>query len=101
MNWEAIDDFCGTAALLVAFAALLFFTGCAGPRETGAAPPTKVEVPVMVSCIPVGLPAEPVAATDAELLAMTPRARYLRIAADREAEIAWRAKVAPALAACR
>lgn len=98
---KEFDDFCGTAALILAFGVLLFLTGCATPRDTGAPPPTKVEVPVLVSCLPVGLPAEPVAATDAELLKMTPRARYLRIAADREAAIAWQAKVAPALAACR
>jgi len=93
--------FCGDAALLLLFGALLFLAGCATSRDTGAAAPTKVEVPVAVSCLPADLPPEPTAATNAELKAMTPRSRYLRIAADREAELSWRAKVAPALSACR
>lgn len=102
MNWwEAIDDFCGTAALLLAFGFLLFLSGCATDRETGAAPPAKVEVPVAVSCLPADLPVAPALTSNAELLALTPRARYLRIASEREALQAWRARVEPTLAACR
>lgn len=98
---EAIDDFCGMAALLIAFALLLFLTGCATERQTGAAPPEKVDVPIAVSCLPADLPAAPTLTTNAELLTLTPRARYLRIAGEREALEAWRARVEPALQACR
>lgn len=81
--------------------AVLLLAGCATERPTGSPPPSKVEIPIAVSCLPADLPTEPLATTNADLLKLTPRARYLRIAAEREAELAWRAKIAPALMACR
>lgn len=101
MNWRDFDDFCGTAALLLAFGFLLFLSGCATDRETGAAPPATASVPVAVSCLPADLPTAPALTSNADLLALTPRARYLRIASEREALQAWRARVEPLLSACR
>lgn len=82
-------------------AAILLLAGCATERGTGAAPPERAEVPIAVSCLPEDLPAPPVLTSNAELLTLTPRARYLRIAGEREALESWRARVEPMLAACR
>ncbi len=81
--------------------AVLAMTGCAMDRPTGAAPPERVEVPVPVACIPADLPPAPTLTANAVLREMTPRTRYLRIAAEREELEAWRLKVEPALEACR
>jgi len=84
-----------------AVSAVFAITGCATDRPTGAPPPERVEVPVPVACLPADLPAAPSLTPDAVLRTMTPRARYLRIASEREALESWRLKVEPAIAACR
>jgi len=80
---------------------LILLAGCASDRPTGAPPPEKAAVPVAVSCLPADLPPAPALTPNADLRKMTPRARYLRIAAEREALESWRLKVEPALASCR
>jgi hypothetical protein len=91
----------GSTLLVVLFGVLLFLTGCAASRETGAPPPTVVTVPVEVPCMPENVPAPPKLVSNADLIAMTPRARYLRIAAEREALESWRVTVEPLIAACK
>jgi hypothetical protein len=51
--------------------------------------------------MPENVPAPPKLVSNADLIAMTPRARYLRIAAEREALESWRVTVEPLIAACK
>jgi hypothetical protein len=88
----------GDWLLLACFGALLFLAGCAAPEPIA---PEKVAIPIPVSCLPDDLPPPPKATSDAELAKMTPRRRYLSIAADREAASEWLIRWGPAIDACR
>lgn len=78
---------------------LLLLAGCTAFDSRPV--PEVVKVPVPVACLPAETPSPPKATPAAALLKMTPRARYLTIAADREAASEYLTRWGPAIEACR